>query len=255
MTSTLDTKTTDDAFLGGRLSLLQPRVGYRAGVDPVLLAAAVPAKSGQSLLDLGCGVGTAMLCLHARVAGLSLTGVEVQSRYADLARENAARNDAVATVYTNDLADLPAGLRAQQFDHVIANPPYFGRDAGTASRDPGRDTAFAGDTTLATWITTAAKRCAPKGTVTIIQKTSRLPELLAAMPATLGSRVVLPLAGRAGRDADRVIVQARQNGRAAFRLLAPLVLHQGGDHGADTPDYTSILSAILMNAAPLPLTS
>ncbi|MFO7806744.1 MAG: methyltransferase, partial [Paracoccaceae bacterium] len=68
---------TQDAFLGGQLYLWQPRRGgYRAGVDPVLLAASVPAQAGETVLELGCGVGAAMLCLHARVKGLQLTGVE-----------------------------------------------------------------------------------------------------------------------------------------------------------------------------------
>lgn len=80
------TDTTDNGFLGGRLQLLQPRRGYRAGLDPVLLAASVAARPGQAVLELGCGVGTALLCLGARVPGLSLTGVELQPDYAALAR-------------------------------------------------------------------------------------------------------------------------------------------------------------------------
>jgi hypothetical protein len=35
---------SDDAFLGGKLQLLQPEKGYRAGIDAVLLAASVPAS-------------------------------------------------------------------------------------------------------------------------------------------------------------------------------------------------------------------
>lgn len=58
-----------DQFLGGRLMVAQPKTGYRAGVDPVLLAASVPAVRGESVLELGCGVGVASLCLAARVPG------------------------------------------------------------------------------------------------------------------------------------------------------------------------------------------
>ena len=71
----MDDDLTHDAFLGGRLHLWQPRRGYRAGVDPVLLAASVPAKAGQSVLDLGCGAGAAALCLGAREPGLELLGM------------------------------------------------------------------------------------------------------------------------------------------------------------------------------------
>ena len=83
---------TDDGFLSGRLQILQPRKGYRAGADPVLLAAACPAKPGDNVLEAGCGAGVASICLGARVDALTLTGLELQEKYADLACENAARN-------------------------------------------------------------------------------------------------------------------------------------------------------------------
>ena len=61
-----------DAFLGGRLRIWQPRAGYRAGIDPVMLAAAVPARPRQSVLELGCGAGTASLCLAAQPSSSTL---------------------------------------------------------------------------------------------------------------------------------------------------------------------------------------
>ena len=159
--------TTEDAFLGGRLVLHQPARGYRAGTDPVLLAAAVPATPGQSVLELGCGVGTAALCLMARVPGLDVTGVELQPDYADLARRNAARNALPLGVVTADLARLPDDLRQRAFDHVIANPPYFDPARSLPARDDGKATAFAGDTPLAVWIDTALRRLAPGGRLVI----------------------------------------------------------------------------------------
>lgn len=116
---------SDDGFLGGRLRLLQPKAGYRAATDPVLLAAAVPARAGENALELGCGAGAAALCLAARVPGLAVTGLERQPAYAALARENAARNGLALTVIEGDLAHLPAALRERSFDHVLANPPYY----------------------------------------------------------------------------------------------------------------------------------
>ena len=99
-----------DAFLCGRLQLWQPIKGYRAATDPVLLAAACPAKSGQSVLDLGCGAGAAALCLAHRVPGLTLYGLELQEDYAALARRNAAENGIPFHVETGNLATIPAPL-------------------------------------------------------------------------------------------------------------------------------------------------
>lgn len=241
---------TDDGFLGGRLRVLQPKTGYRAATDPVLLAAAVPAETGEEVLELGCGAGVAALCLAARVTGLRIAGLERQVDYAALARENTARNDLQLTVVEGDLARMPPELRARSFDHVLANPPYYPAD-GTPARDPGRAAALREETPLAAWIDAAARRLRPGGWLTMIAGADRLPDLLAGCGGRLGSISVLPLAPRAGRAAGRVIVQARKGGRAAFRLLAPLVLHEGAAHDGDRDSFTPEATAILRHGAAL----
>ncbi|MCT8158940.1 tRNA1(Val) (adenine(37)-N6)-methyltransferase [Pseudoruegeria sp. SHC-113] len=242
---------TQDAFLGGRLSVWQPRAGYRAGVDPVLLAAAVPAKAGDNVLELGCGAGVASLCLAARVPGLVQAGIEVQPFYAALARRNAEENGVALEVFEGDLAAPPEALKARSFTHVIANPPYFLRNRGTAAPQAGRERAMGEETLLADWLSTAARRLAPKGWLTLIQDAERLPDLLRDMPASLGSLTVLPLAAREGRAAHRVILQARKGGQAAFCLRAPVVMHDGPRHIVDGEDYAPMIRAVLREGAAL----
>lgn len=243
---------SEDHFLGGRLRVLQPCAGYRAGVDPVLLAAAAPVASGARVLELGCGVGVASLCLGRRVENLKLTGVELQPDYAALARRNAQANALNLEVIQADLAALPSELRQRAFDHVIANPPYFLRDRSLGAEDPGRETALGEATPLAQWVYVAAKRLAPKGWLTLIQRTERLPELLAALEGRLGSVELCPLTARRGRAAKLIILRARKNGRAPMRLLAPVQLHEGAAHLRDAPDYTDTISAVLNEGAAFP---
>lgn len=249
MTRFEDQDLSQNAFLGGKLHLWQPVKGYRAGVDPVLLAASVPATSGQSVLELGCGAGAAILCLAARVQGLELCGVELQPRYADLARRNAADNSIALEVFTADLAALPVELRQRQFDHVIANPPYYRAGAHSAASDTGRSVALGEQTPLADWIDVATKRLAPRGYLHMIQKADRLSDMLMACQGQLGSVEALPLAARSGREAELVILRARKGGRTAFRLHAPLILHQGDRHKRDGESYTSQISAVLRDGA------
>jgi len=241
-----------DAFLGGRISLWQPRKGYRAGVDPVLLAAAVPARAGQAVLELGCGAGAAILSLGARVEALRLAGVELQPAYADLARRNAGQNGLTLELFCADLTALPDALRQRQFDHVIANPPYFRAGAHTEAGDAGRATALGGATPLQAWIAAAARRLLPRGYLHVIQRADRLPELLAGCAGSLGSVEVLPLAARPGRAPDLVILRARKGGRAAFRLHAPLILHEGARHLRDGESYRAEIAAVLREGAALP---
>lgn len=244
-----EAELTHDAFLDGRVHAWQPRHGYRAATDPVLLAAAVEAHAGQSVLELGCGAGVALLCLSARVSGLHLTGVERQAAYADLARRNLG---AGSWIVTADLAELPTDLRQQSFDHVIANPPYYPTGGGTSARDPGREAALREETPLETWVEIAARRLARKGWLTMIQAADRVPDLMAAISPRLGSITLRPLAARDSRAAGRVLVRARKGGRAPFTLLPPLVLHSGPDHQADGDDFTPQARAVLRDAAALP---
>ncbi|WP_170333285.1 tRNA1(Val) (adenine(37)-N6)-methyltransferase [Ruegeria arenilitoris] len=244
-----DSDLTLNDFMNGRVRLWQPRSGYRAGVDPVLLAASVPAASGHTVLELGCGAGAAILCLLARVSGLQGVGAELQPAYAELARRNAAENGASLEVIEADLNALPADLKQRQFDHVIANPPYYRAGAHSPATDKGRSVALGEETPLVDWFDVAAKRLAPRGYLHMIQKADRLPDMLAGCAGRLGSVEVLPLVARAGRATELVILRARKGGRAAFRLHSPLILHAGDRHEKDGESYTTQVSAVLRDGA------
>jgi tRNA1Val (adenine37-N6)-methyltransferase len=244
-----DADISQDAFLSGRLHLWQPLKGYRAATDPVLLAAACPAKPGETVLDLGCGAGAAALCLATRVPGLHLFGLELQEPYAALARRNAAQNGIPLQVVTGDLTDMPAALKLG-FDHVIANPPYYPR-AGSPSPTADRDTALRAETPVGAWVQAASRRLKPGGWLTLIAGADSLPDILTALAPGLGSASVLPLAPRDGRPALRILLRARKTGRAAFRLLAPFVLHSGPAHDGDRESYTPRAQAVLRQAADL----
>ena len=242
-----------DKFLDGKLYIYQPKAGYRAAMDPVLLAAACEAKHGQSVLELGCGAGVASLCLGATGEGLDLTGLEIQPEYADLARRNAAENGIAFEVIEGDLAHMPAGLRERSFDHVIANPPYFAPQDGTAAADRGRERAQREETPLVIWVRQGVRRLKPGGWLTLIQNADRLSDILRAIADHGGATRILPITPRQGRDAGRVIVQTRKGARTPLRLLAPLVLHAAPSHAGDAEDLSEIAQSILRNGEKLRL--
>lgn len=244
------TGETRDGFLGGRLTLIQPAKGFRAGSDAVFLAAACPASSGQSVLDLGCGVGTAMYCLAVRVPGLSLTGVEYDAAAADRARRNG-----LAEVVVADVLDLPGPVR-RSFDHVICNPPYFVPGAGSAAEDDTRESALreAGPGEIGRWLDVACRRVGPKGSMTVIARADRLADLLAGLHPRLGALAVLPLAADPGGPAGRVIVQGWKGRRSGLRLLAPFVTHRRGPPGDRETAHSDSAQEVLRDAKPLILT-
>lgn len=237
-----DEALTDDAFLGGRLRLWQPRVGYRAATDPVLLAACCPVQAGQSVLDLGCGAGAASLCLGVRVPGLIHSGLELQPAYADLARRNAARADMALTVFEGSVLDMPKPLRFD-FDHVLTNPPYY-PPAGTPATDAGRNVALREEVSISDWISAAKRRVAPLGWLTLIVRADRMGDALAGLGTSMGSVTILPFAAREGREAGRVLIRTRKGGRSGLRLLAPMVLHDGANHPGDRDNHSAQAEAV-----------
>jgi tRNA1(Val) A37 N6-methylase TrmN6 len=246
-------KLSQDAFLGGKLTLSQPVNGYRAGADPVFLAASVPAASGDTVLDLGCGVGTALFCLMARVPGLVATGVEINPSYANIARQNAADTGFGADIHKCDLTKLPDTVRNLSFDHVITNPPFFDRADGSAAVNEGREAARGETVDLTQWMDVCVRRLSPKGTLSVVQRSERLPALFAALDDRVGDIALLPLVARKGRPAKLVILQARKGAKGPFRLLPPFVLHKGKRHERDGDSYTDQAQDILRKGGALPL--
>ena len=225
MATEAENGTTRDGLLGGRIHLLQPAQGYRAAIDPVFLAAAVAAAPGQRVLDAGTGVGTAALCVAARVDGLG------------------DRID----VMVGDLKRPPVRLAAGTFDHVMANPPFF--EAGRGTRPPDAATAAAtveDEATLEDWLRFCLLMVRPKGSITLVHRTDRLDHALAALRGRLGDIVVFPLwpgpasaAGPGERPAKRIILSGRKGVAGPLRLAPGLVLHGAG--GAFTPAAEAIL--------------
>ncbi len=258
-------RTAADAFLGGRLSIEQPVDGYRAAMDPVLLAASVPAvndrgrAAGGPVLDLGCGVGTAALCYAARVGHARLVGLERDADLAEIARRNAAANGMAerVTVVTGDLLAPPADLPAGAFAQAMANPPYHAAEGADPSPHAGRDAANReGAARLADWIEALLRALRPKGAITLIHRADRLSEILALLHGRAGDIRILPLWPREGVPAKRVILQARKGVRSPDTLLPGLVLHgaiSGKGEGKEGQRYTPAAQAILRDGAALPL--
>lgn len=253
LVSSLD--TTEDAFLGGRLNISQVKDGSRAGLDAVFLAAACPAKSGQSALDAGTGSGIVALALATRVDGIAVTGIEIDPALAALATSNARRNNLshrarfiCADITGPATALTQQGLSLESFDHVLANPPFLATGEARLPPSSRRRRAHAcTDDELQRWVKFLAAFCKPKGTATIIHRADALPKLLSHLDGRFGRLIVYPLFPREGEPAVRILIQGRKGSRAPLTVARGMVLHGEGNA------FTPAASAILSNGAGLTL--
>jgi tRNA1(Val) A37 N6-methylase TrmN6 len=222
---------TEDAFLGGRLRLRQPKSGHRAGHDAMLLAAATAARAGDRVVDFGAGVGAAGLALAARVPGIELVLVEIDEVLAELARGNAALNRIEAKIIAMDLASgaeafAGAGLAPDSIDVVLMNPPFNDSKRHRPSPDKSREFAHVADAaTLEVWIHAARRILKSGGVLTLIWRADGLGEVLAALDRGFGSLAILPVHGNAATTAIRVLVRAVKGGRAPTALYPSLLLN------------------------------
>ncbi|MFC7473640.1 tRNA1(Val) (adenine(37)-N6)-methyltransferase [Dankookia sp. GCM10030260] len=236
---------TEDRLLDGRVLLLQPRRGLRAGLDAVLLAAGVPALPGQRVLEAGCGSGAGFLCLAARVPDLAILAVERDAELAALARANAAANGLAGRVevITGDVRDLDLLRRLPPCDHAFANPPFW--PGGTAPPEALRRAATHEEASLVDWARFLAAPLARRGSVSLILPAARLDAAMAALAAAgCGGTRLVPFWPRGGQAAKRLLLQARRGGRGPARVEPGLVLHQAAG-------FTAAAEAILRDAAAL----
>lgn len=228
------------SILGGRVKLRQIEGGFHTGLDAVMLAAACPARSGQRVLDLGCGVGGAGICVLSRVDDSLLSGVDIQSDHIDFALENSKINK--FSKRTEFFCDDVRNFRNRAFDHVICNPPYM--EAGTYLRSPSekRATALGHEeegAVLEDWVICAFDCLVGRGSFTMIHRADTLDKIIQAFGKRFGAIEIIPLWPKAGKEAGRVIVRGVKHAKGPAKIHAGLILHQ--EDGAYTPQADAVL--------------
>jgi len=236
----LHTEVSIDDFLGGAVRLYQPKAGYRVSMDTVMLAASVPAKAGETVIEGGMGSAGAALCLARRVPGAKVVGVEQQDDMLAFARRNITFNNLEEFVAARQGCIKDLSSEEGVYDHVMVNPPYLAD--GKAIRPPVETKGLAHMDTSASfkdWMRFCVHKVKNKGTVTIIYRADRVDEVISHLYRRVGELKIMPLWPRVGVPAKRVIIQGRKGMHGAASILPGLALH--GSVERYTPEAKEIL--------------
>lgn len=232
--------TSTDTLVNGKVILEQYAKGYRAGLDAVFLAAACPIQPKQTVLDVGCGVGAAFLCLHQRINNIEITGIEGNHDLCMLAKSNSAKNHCSSTIIPYKIPDRPDLLGHKRFDHVITNPPYF--EAFYHDPSPHSLKAQAmGETltSLAVWLDYCLRKLRDRGTLTLIYTADRIDDVLHSLHKRVGEIKIYPLWNHK-RLCKRLIITGRKVTKGGCVLYPGMILHN--QDGTYTQNALEILS-------------
>ncbi len=179
-----NTELSQDKLLGGKVIIFQPKKGYRVAMDSCLLAAAVPVKAGDRVLDLGVGTGAVSLCIRARVPKCRIVGIDKNTGYLELAQKSVVKNSWEQSIdlHVGDVCHPPRILQPGSFDYVVANPPYFEEESYFKSPHSGKSEAHANHgSNLADWVACAKHYSKPEGQFFVIFPSDKEERLVAAL--------------------------------------------------------------------------
>lgn len=238
----------ETTLLRGQVKLLQPREGFHASMDTVLLAAATHVNEGQTLLDVGCGVGSAGLCVTLKNKNITLFGIDIFEENIVLARENARINgvsDRVMFEFNSLQQDTV--LKDNYFDVVMTNPPYQSGGKHTPSPHAQKSLAHGedgSDITLGEWCKYLHKKLKQGGKMVMVHRADRLDEIIRALTERrwFGSLVVKPVHSRVNEPAKRILISARKERYAPIVIKPALVMHQAD--GSYTAEAAAILDGV-----------
>lgn len=242
--------TTIDDFLGGAVRLEQPRDGYRVAMDTVLLASAIPAKAGDTILEPGIGTAGAALCLTSRIKGVTVHGFDASTEMLDFAHKNIARNGFKDRITVAEGCVTHLDGDGSSYDHVMMNPPFLKPGSGRAPKGETKTTAHMNATAdLSDWLRLAVHHTKARGSITIVHRADQLDKIITGLSGPCGDICIFPLWPGESQPAKRVIIQALKGSKGPSRLLAGLCLHGPGER------YTEAASRVLMDGAALDLAS
>jgi len=226
---------TEDSILNGAIRLCQPKCGYRVAIDPIILASVVEIRKNQTILDVGCGVGTISLILKHFDKSQLITSIDIDSIMTDLCRKNSEINNLPLNIINHEIdSDI---LKGESFDCVVTNPPFYDPDSFRSSEK--KFTANFETIDIKSWISFCMKRLKNRGNFYIIHIPEKLGAILDSLGNLVGKIEIIPIYSHSNQSAKRIIVRCKKGSKEPLKILPEIVSHR------ENNEYTDLLKSVL----------
>lgn len=232
----------------GDYIVFQDTDDYAFSQDSVFLANMAKLSPSDAVLDLGCGSGIlstlALVKKHVKKA----VGIELQPRVADMARDSAIQNGLQDKfeVICADVKDIRSILKAESFDKVLCNPPYFtnsgnsgqksvsdeGNDALNINARTGKSVSRTESTaTLDDFVKGASYALRFGGDAWFVIKADRMASLIYSLKSyNLEPKEATLIYPKPTSDVDVVIIKARKGAKEGLKISPFFVTDDNGEY-------------------------
>lgn len=214
----------------GDYIVFQDTDDYAFSQDSVFLANTAKIGSNDRVLDLGCGCAILSTLALVKKHAKNAVGIELQSRVADMAKESTLRNglDDKLEIICGDVKDIRNLVKAESFDKVLCNPPYFANGNLLTDKNLSRTESSA---TLDDFVKAAAYALRFGGDLWIVIKADRLASLIYSLKAhNLEPKEAIIVYPKPSSDADVVIIKARKGAKEGLKISSFFVTDESGNY-------------------------
>ena len=232
----------------GDYIVFQDTDDYAFSQDSVFLANMAKLSPSDAVLDLGCGSGIlstlALIKKHVKKA----VGIELQPRVADMARDSAIQNGLQDKfeVICADVKDIRSILKAESFDKVLCNPPYFTNSGNSGQKsvsDEGNDalninakteksvSRTESTATLDDFVKGASYALRFGGDAWFVIKADRMASLIYSLKSyNLEPKEATLFYPKPTSDVDVVIIKARKGAKEGLKISPFFVTDDNGEY-------------------------
>ena len=213
--------------------------GYRYSIDSFLLADFCNTEKDSKILDLGSGCGIVSILLSMSCPKSQIVGIEIQKDLIQIANQNLFQNKLFGKIkfIKGDIREISRFISREEFEIVVANPPYYKIGAGRINPHIGKASArHEINGSLKDFISAGLRVLKPKGSFFIVYTAKRAPELISELVHFgLEPKVLRNIHAKKDSDANLVLLKSVKMGRPGLKILPPIyIFKRNGKYSKET---------------------